>query len=75
MTDWIEHTIERVENVIYLAVAVVLFAIAAVVIGKTVLTFGDLGSGGVVEVAAAQRGRQLRPRRHRGADRGPPDLT
>jgi uncharacterized membrane protein (DUF373 family) len=52
MTDWIEETIERVENVVYLAVAVILFAVAAVVIGKTVLTFGDLGSGSVTEVAA-----------------------
>jgi uncharacterized membrane protein (DUF373 family) len=52
MTDWIEDSIERVENVVYLAVAVILFAVAAVVIGKTVLTFGDLGSGSVREVAA-----------------------
>jgi len=52
MTDWIEHLIERVENVIYLAVAAILFALAAVVIGKTLLTFGDLGSGTVIDVAA-----------------------
>jgi uncharacterized membrane protein (DUF373 family) len=52
MTDWIEDSIERVENVVYLAVAVILFAVAAVVIGKTVLTFGDLGSGSVVDVSA-----------------------
>ena len=52
MTDWIEDMIERVENVVYLAVAVILFAVAAVVIGKTVLTFGDLGTGSVVDVAA-----------------------
>ncbi|SDP42205.1 hypothetical protein SAMN04489867_2401 [Pedococcus dokdonensis] len=52
MTDWIEDTIERVENVVYLAVAVILFAVAAVVIVKTVLTFGDLGSGSVTDVAA-----------------------
>ena len=52
MSDWIEGTIERVENVIYLAVAVILFGLAAVVIGKTLLTFGGLGSGSVVDVAA-----------------------
>ena len=52
MTDWTEQMIERVENVVYLAVAVILFAVAAVVIGKTVLTFGDLGTAGVIEVAA-----------------------
>ena len=52
MTDWIEDLIERVENVVYLAVAVILFVVAAVVIGKTVLTFGDLGGSSVIEVAA-----------------------
>ena len=52
MTDWIEDLIERVENVVYLAVAVILFVVAAVVIGKTVLTLGDLGGSSVIEVAA-----------------------
>ncbi len=52
MNTWIEQLIEKVENFIYLAVAVILFAIAAVIVGKTVLTFGGLGSGSVTEVSA-----------------------
>ena len=52
MNSWIERLIERVENLIYLAVAVILFAIAAVIVVKTVLTFGGLRSGSVTEVSA-----------------------
>ena len=52
MNTWIEQLIEKVENVIYLAVAVILFAVAAVIVVKTVLTFGDLGGGSVIEVSA-----------------------
>ncbi|GAB3077465.1 hypothetical protein GCM10027080_24230 [Pedococcus soli] len=52
MGEWIERLIEQVENVVYLAVAVILFGLAGVVIGKTALAFGDLGSGGVIETSA-----------------------
>ena len=52
MTDWIERGIERTENVIYLVVAVILFAVATVVAVATVATFGDLTSSSVVDVSA-----------------------
>jgi uncharacterized membrane protein (DUF373 family) len=52
MTDWIERGIERAENTIYLAVAVILFAVAAVVAVATVAKFGELTSSTVVDVSA-----------------------
>ncbi|GAA2737425.1 hypothetical protein GCM10009867_24510 [Pedococcus aerophilus] len=52
MNEWIERLIEKVENVIYLAVALILFAIAGVIIVKTALSFSDLGGGSVVDVSA-----------------------
>jgi uncharacterized membrane protein (DUF373 family) len=51
MKDWTEKVIERAENVVYLVVAAILLLIAAVVLGKAALTFGELGSEGVVGVA------------------------
>ena len=52
MTDWIERGIERAENVIYLVVAAILFAVAAVVMVATVAKFRDLSSSTVVDVSA-----------------------
>ncbi len=52
MRDWTEDAIEKVENVIYLAVAFILFALAALVLGKTAVSFSSLGDASVIEVAA-----------------------
>ena len=52
MTDWTERGIERAENVIYLVVATILFAVAAVVMVATVGKFRDLSRSSVVEVSA-----------------------
>jgi uncharacterized membrane protein (DUF373 family) len=52
MTEWIERGIERAENVIYLVVAAILFAVAAVVMVATVAKFRDLSGSTVVDVSA-----------------------
>src|SRR5690242_716424 len=52
MTDWIERGIERAENVIYLVVAAILFAVAVVVMVATVAKFRDLSGSTVVDVSA-----------------------
>lgn len=52
MKDWSERMIERAENVVYFAIAAVLLLIAAVVLVKAALTFGELTDGSVTDVAA-----------------------
>jgi uncharacterized membrane protein (DUF373 family) len=52
MREWGEDAIEKVENVIYLAVALVLIAVAAVVLGSTTVKFAELADLGTIAMAA-----------------------
>ena len=52
MREWTEDAIEKAENVVYLAVAVVLVVLAAVVLGSTAVKLTDLPDLGVVSTAA-----------------------
>jgi uncharacterized membrane protein (DUF373 family) len=52
MRQWTEDAIEKAENVVYLAVAVVLVVVAAVVLGASVAKVAELPDLGVITVAA-----------------------
>jgi uncharacterized membrane protein (DUF373 family) len=52
MRQWGEDAIEKVENVIYVAVAVVLVAVAAVVLASTTVEFAQLAEVGTIAMAA-----------------------
>ena len=52
MREWTEDAIEKAENVLYLAVAVVLVVLAAVVLGYTGVKLVDLPELGVITTAA-----------------------
>ena len=52
MKDWTERLIERAENVVYLAIALVLFAIGAVVVVASVAQFASLPDDGVITASA-----------------------
>jgi uncharacterized membrane protein (DUF373 family) len=52
MREWTEDAIEKAENVVYLAVAVILVVLAAVVLGSTVVKLTDLPDLGVISTAA-----------------------
>jgi uncharacterized membrane protein (DUF373 family) len=52
MREWTEDVIEKAENVVYLAVAVVLVVLAAIVLGSTAVKLTDLPDLGVITTAA-----------------------
>ena len=52
MREWTEDAIEKAENVVYLAVAVVLVVLAAIVLGSTAVKLTDLPDLGVITTAA-----------------------
>ncbi len=52
MREWTEDAIEKAENVVYLAVAVVLVVVAAVVLGASVVKLVELPDLGVISTAA-----------------------
>ena len=52
MKDWTERLIERAENVVYLAIALVLFAMGGVVVVASVVQFGSLPDDGVISTSA-----------------------
>jgi uncharacterized membrane protein (DUF373 family) len=52
MREWTEDAIEKAENVVYLAVAVVLVVLAVVVLGSTAVKLTDLPDLGVISTAA-----------------------
>jgi uncharacterized membrane protein (DUF373 family) len=52
MRQWTEDAIEKAENVVYLVIAVVLVALAAVVLGATTVEFATLADVGAVSMAA-----------------------
>ena len=52
MREWTEDAIEKAENVVYLAVAVILVVLAAVVLGATAVKMTDLPDLGVISMAA-----------------------
>ena len=52
MREWTEDAIEKAENVVYLAVAVILVVLAAVVLGATAVKMTDLPDLGVISTAA-----------------------
>ena len=52
MREWTEDAIEKAENVVYLAVALILVVVAAVVLGSTVVKLAELPDLGVVTTAA-----------------------
>jgi uncharacterized membrane protein (DUF373 family) len=52
MQDWTERIIERAENVVYLAIALVLFAMGGVVVVASVVQFASLPDDGVITTSA-----------------------
>ncbi len=52
MREWTEDAIEKAENVVYLAVAVVLVVLAAIVLGSTAVKLAELPDLGVITTAA-----------------------
>ena len=52
MREWTEDAIEKAENVVYVVMAVVLVALAAVVLGAATVKFADLAGPGTVSTAA-----------------------
>ena len=52
MREWTEDAIEKAENVVYLAVALVLVVLAAVVLGSTAVKLTELPDLGVISTAA-----------------------
>ncbi len=52
MRHWTEDAIEKAENLVYLVIAVVLVAVAAVVLGSTTVQFAKLADLGTVAMAA-----------------------
>jgi uncharacterized membrane protein (DUF373 family) len=52
MREWTEDAIERAENLVYLVIAVVLVALAAVVLATTTVEFAALSDVGTVTMAA-----------------------
>src|SRR5687768_7902283 len=52
MQEWTERLIERAENLVYLAIALVLFAMGAVVVVASVVQFASLPDDGVITASA-----------------------